>query len=100
MSSCTKFDCSQVSKLCRSFDNKKIPGEKLLCTFSHTFKKLKVKGHFSQTSWCEVKQVPVLTKNGFGLKKTPQHFLLGDVPGVENKYSPCMSHIEIKLSHL
>jgi hypothetical protein len=76
------------------------PGEILLCTFRNTFKKLNVKGHLSQISRCDVKHVPVLTKNGLGLKKTPQHFLLGGVLGVENKYSPCMSHIAMKLSHL
>jgi hypothetical protein len=35
-----------------------------------------------------VKQVPVLTKMGTGLKKAPQHFLSGDTSAVENKYSP------------
>jgi hypothetical protein len=72
----------------------------LVRTFSHSFKKLKVKGHFSQTSRYEVKQVPVLTKNGFGLKKRPQHFFFEGLPIEENKYSPCMSHIDMNFSHL
>jgi len=36
--------------------------------------KLNRNGHFSQTSATEVKQVPLLVKIGFGLKKCPQHF--------------------------
>jgi hypothetical protein len=50
------------------------PGEILLCTLSQILMKLKVNGQTSHTSWYEVKHVPVLTKIGCGLKKTPQHF--------------------------
>jgi hypothetical protein len=67
---------------------------------SQTLIKLKVKGHFSQTSLFEVKQVPVLTKNGSGLKKAPQHFLSDGASGDENKYSPWMSQSETNFSHL
>jgi hypothetical protein len=62
------------------------PGDILLWTLSMICNLLNVKGKFSHISWYDVKQVPVLIKNGFGLKNVPQHFFLES--SSEKKSSP------------